>query len=72
MYVLTDDDLCLDAGDAVVADAMSRIADDSDARHAFVRAFPALAQEVAGSSRRAGRSPPAQRGLATWRTDGSQ
>jgi hypothetical protein len=45
---LTDDDLYLDAVDAVVLDVLERIGDDPKARYAFFRRFVAPAQEMVG------------------------
>ena len=44
---LTDDDLFLDAVDAIVLDALARIGDDPTARYAFFKRLLAVAQEVA-------------------------
>ena len=43
----TDDDLFLDAVDAIVLDALARIGDDPRARFAFFKRLLAVAQEVA-------------------------
>jgi len=43
---LTEDDLSLDMVDAVVFDALGRIGDDPQARHAFFRRLVDLARQV--------------------------
>jgi hypothetical protein len=43
---LTDDDLFLDAVDAIVLDALARIGDDPRARLAFFERLLAVVQEV--------------------------
>lgn len=54
----TDDNLFLDAVDAVVLDVLSRIGDDPKARFAFFRRLLAVAQEaVAGRTQRRPTSP---------------
>jgi len=44
---LTDDDLFLDAVDAIVLDALARIGDGPKAKFKFFRRLLAVAQEVA-------------------------
>jgi hypothetical protein len=44
---LADDDLFLDAVNAIVLDALARIGDDSRARFAFFKRLLAVAPEVA-------------------------
>jgi hypothetical protein len=48
MDTFTDDDLFLDAVDAIVLDALVRIGKDPRARYAFFRRLLAVAQEEAG------------------------
>ena len=48
---LTDDDLFLDAVDAIVLDALARTGDDPRARYAFFKRFVELAKEVTGQDR---------------------
>jgi hypothetical protein len=44
----TQDDLFLDAVDAIVLDALARIGDDPQARFAFFKKLLAVAQKEAG------------------------
>jgi|APFre7841882724_1041349.scaffolds.fasta_scaffold139466_2 hypothetical protein len=53
----TQDELFLDAVDAVVLDALARIGDDPKARFAFFKRLLAVAQEVAGKRKRGQRVP---------------
>jgi hypothetical protein len=49
---LTDDDLFLDAVDAIVIEAPARIGNDPRARFAFFKKLPVVSQEVAGQTKR--------------------
>lgn len=48
----TQDELFLDAVDAIVLDALAIIGDDPKVRFAFFKRLLAVAQEVAGQTRR--------------------
>jgi hypothetical protein len=47
MHKPTQDELFLEAVDAIVLDALARVGDDPRARFAFIKRLLAVAQEVA-------------------------
>ena len=52
LHGLTDDELSVDAVDAIVLDAQARIGEYPEARFAFFKRLLAVAQAVAGQTER--------------------